>query len=209
MTGPSPWGGPPRVGLTGGIGAGKSEALAALRDAGAAVLSSDEVVHRLYERDDVRDEVVARFGDGILDASGDVDRAVLGPLAFSQDGGIAFLEGVLFPRIAAERAAWMAEEASRAEPAPLLVCEVPLLFEAGVADQFDRVVMVTASEGVRRERVAARGGAHDFDQRAARQWPEDRKVAAADEVFVNDGDLDALRSWARDLVARGGMPDDA
>ncbi len=70
---------------------------------------------------------------------------------------------------------------------------MPLLFEAGLADEFDAVVVVTAAANLRRSRVAARG--QDFLERSGRQWPEDRKVAAADRVFHNDGELDALREW--------------
>lgn len=168
------------------------------------MLSSDEVVHRLYARDDVRAAVAERFGSDVLDAGGEVDRATLGPRAFAQDGGIAFLEGLLHPRVAGERRRWMAERRSRHAGAPVLVCEVPLLFEAGLAGEFDAVLVVTAAEDVRRARVAERGGGQDFDARAARQWPEERKVAAADEVYVNDGDLDALRAWADGVVRRYG-----
>lgn len=165
-------------------------------------MSSDELVHRLYERADVKAEVTGRFGDDVLDATGAVDRARLGPRAFAEPGGIAFLEGVIHPRVAGERQAWM--ERGLVSGAPLLVCEVPLLFEVGAAREFDAVLVVTAPEDVRRARVAARG--QDFDQRAARQWPEERKVAAADEVFVNDGDLDELRAWAAGVVRRYGVP---
>lgn len=166
------------------------------------MLSSDELVHQLYRRPDVTAEVVARFGDDVLDAAGAVDRTRLGPRAFAEPGGIAFLERVLHPRIAGERHAWMQRGA--ASDAPLMVCEVPLLYEVGAADEFDAVVVVTASEDVRRARVEARG--QDFDERAGRQWPEERKVEAADEVFVNDGDLGALRVWAADVVRRYGRP---
>lgn len=173
------------------------------------MLSSDDVVHRLYERDDVRAAVAGRFGDGVMRPDGSVDRAALGPRAFAEDGGIAFLEGLLHPRVAEERRRWVAERRRERPAAPVLVCEVPLLFEVGVAGEFDAVVVVSAPEDVRRARVARRGGGQDFDARAARQWPQERKVAAADEVFVNDGDLAALTAWARDVVRRygaGGAP---
>jgi dephospho-CoA kinase len=82
--------------------------------------------------------------------------------------------------------------------------EVPLLFEAGLADTFDVVVVVTAGEDIRRTRVEARG--QDFDDRSGRQWPEDRKIAAADRSFRNDGDRDALREWVRKVYAEFATP---
>jgi dephospho-CoA kinase len=187
------------LGLTGGIGAGKSTALAALAAHGAAVLSSDDVVHGLYARADVVDAVVQRFGPDVLGPDGAVDRAVLGPRAFAEDGGIAFLEGLLFPRVGEAREAWVAARRAEDPPPPLLVCEVPLLFEAGLAGRFDAVLVVTAPEAVRRARVEARGQA--FAERAGRQWDEARKVAGADRVLVNDGDLAAVDRWAAGVVA--------
>jgi dephospho-CoA kinase len=153
-------------------------------------------VHALYGAPEVRDAVVARFGPGVLDAAGEVDRAALGARAFAQEGGVAFLEGLLHPRIERGRRAWIAEQSARRPPPPLLVCEVPLLFEAGIADRFDAVLVVTAPEEVRRRRTEARG--HDFAERSTRQLPEEVKVARADRAFVNDGGLDELRAWVAD-----------
>lgn len=138
----------------------------------------------------------ARFGDGVLDQAGAVDRRALGPRAFAEEGGLAFLEGLVHGRVARHREQWMAARLAEAPPPPLLVCEVPILFEAGAADQFDAVIVVTASDDVRRARVEARG--QDFDQRAARQMPEAEKVARADRAYVNDGDIEALRAWIAD-----------
>lgn len=168
------------------------------------MLSSDAVVHALYGRDDVVRAVVDRFGADVLDADGRVDRAVLGPRAFAQDGGIAFLEALLHPRIAQERERWVAAQRAAEPPPPLLVCEVPLLFEAGLQDAFDAVVVVTASPEVRRARVERRGQA--FGERAGRQWDEAAKVAAADAAVVNDGDLHHLHAWVADVMARYAAP---
>lgn len=168
------------------------------------MLSSDAVVHGLYARPDVVRAVVERFGTDVLDADGRVDRAVLGPRAFAQEGGIAFLEGLLHPRIGEERERWVAAQRSATPPPPLLVCEVPLLFEAGLRDAFDAVLVVTASPEVRRARVERRG--QSFGERAGRQWDEEAKVAAADEAVVNDGDLAHLHEWVADVVRRYAMP---
>ena len=190
---------PPCLGLTGGIGAGKSLALGVFAACGAATLSADEVVHRLYERPEVVAAVVERFGPPALDDRGGVDRAALGELAFAQAGGAAYLEGLIHPRVGVERTAWQAEQVGRRPPPPLLVCEVPLLFEVGLEDQFDAILVVTASEAVRRERVRARGQA--FVARSARQIDEDEKVALADHAYVNDGPLDDLRAWVAERFA--------
>jgi len=194
------------LGLTGGIGSGKSAALHAFARRGAAVLSADDIVHRLYRDADVIAAVRGRFGDQVIAHDGSVDRAVLGPLAFAQDGGIPFLEHLLHPRIGHAREAWVAEQRALRPPPPLLVCEVPLLFETGLTDQFDAVFVVTASEAVRRRRVAARG--QEFAERSTLQWDEARKVAAAEGSYVNDASPEALDEWAGTIFTRftSGVP---
>ena len=195
---------PACIGLTGGIGSGKSAALQAFHRRGAAVLSADDVVHRLYLDPGVRAAVRERFGPDVMGADGAVDRPALGRVVVADPEGMAFLEGLLHPRIAEARSAWIAEQRAMNPPPPLLVCEVPLLFEVGLADAFDATLVVTASRDVRRRRVEARG--QDFEARAALQWDEGRKVAAANYHYVNDGteaELDAwvdrmFRSWAAD-----------
>lgn len=194
---------PPRcLGLTGGIGSGKSTALRAFARLGAGVLSSDELVHRLYREAATRDAVVGRFGAGVLDADGQIDRQALGDVAFADPEGIAALERLIHPLVGAARERWVAEQAACRPPPPLLVCEVPLLFEAGIADAFDAVLVVTASPDVRRRRVAARG--QDFDERAGRQMDEAAKVAEADHAFVNDGSIAALEAWVGEVFRRYG-----
>jgi dephospho-CoA kinase len=185
--------GPPCLALTGGIGSGKSEALAAFADCGAAVLSSDEVVHDLYRDPEVIEVVVRRFGPSVVGDGGAVDRSALGALAFAAPGGIEFLEGLLHPLVEARRRAWV-EEQGRREPAPpLLVCEIPLLFEGGGEAAFDAVLVVSASDEVRRARVEARG--QRFAERGERQLPEAAKRSRADRWFMNDGTLEALAGW--------------
>jgi dephospho-CoA kinase len=187
----------PCLGLTGGIGAGKSAALDAFRAAGAATLSSDEVVHDLYRRPEVVAGVAGRFGADVIRDDGSVDRSLVGTRAFAGDG-LRFLEQLLHPLIGVARREWIVRERSTERPAALLVCEVPLLFEAGLADVFDAVVVITASEAVRRARVEARG--QSFSARAAQQWSEADKVARADHVYVNDGSLEDLRDFVRSIV---------
>ena len=145
----------------------------------------------------------ARFGTAVIGADGAIDRRALGARAFAELGGIAFLEGVLFPRIHQARDAWIRQR--RADGRwPLLVVEVPLLFEADLAANFDAVLVVTAPEDVRRARVSARG--QDFGERADRQWTEGRKVSAADRAFVNDGDPARLEAWVAQVFAEFATP---
>ncbi len=169
------------------------------------MLSADEVVHALYRDPAIIRRVRERFGPDVLTVGGEVDRRALSGHAFAADDGMAFLEGLLHPRIARARREWIARVAASDPPPPLMVCEVPMLFEAGLADAFDAVVVVTAPEGVRRARVAGRG--QDFDLRSRRQQDEDAKVAAADMAFVNDGSPDALDQWVGSVMARYAVAD--
>lgn len=165
-------------------------------------------MHDLYADPDVARAVAGRFGSAVLAQGGGVDRAALGARAFAEEGGIAFLEELLHPRIEGRRRAWIAEQSRRRPAPPLLVCEVPLLFEARLEGRFDASLLVTAPDDVRRARVRARG--QDFDARSARQMPEEEKVARADGVFVNDAGLDALRAWVADRFSEyAGRPCDA
>jgi dephospho-CoA kinase len=157
------------------------------------------VVHSVYGDPDVVAAVRARFGDEVIDAAGAVDRRALGPRALAQEGGLRFLESLVHPRVGRAREEWIAAEAARVPPPDLLVCEVPVLFEAGLADRFDAVLVVTASDPVRRARVEARG--QDFDALSGRQTPEHEKIARADRSYVNDGDLAGLRGWVADRYA--------
>jgi len=175
----------PFVGLTGGLGAGKSTALAALRRLGAEVLSSDAVVHELYEDDQVREAVVARFGPEVA-PDGVVDRAAVARRAFASAEDRAWLEGLVWPLVGARVAAWL-ERARARSPAPrAAVVEVPLLFEAGLGELYDATIAVLAEEPVRRERAVARGHAL-VDERAARQLSQEEKARRATFVVRNDG----------------------
>ena len=162
------------------------------------------MVRRLYSDPEVTRAVRERFGPGVLDPGGALDRAALAASAFDDPDALRFLEGLLHPRIGSERDAWVTAQRALTPPPPILVCEVPLLFEARLEDRFDAVLVVTAPDDVRRRRVEARG--QDFDARAAHQVDEGRKVAAADMAFVNDGSLDELERWVgavMDRFARG------
>jgi dephospho-CoA kinase len=175
----------PLVGLTGGMGAGKSTALAALERLGAAVLSTDVVVHELYAGEPLRDAVVARWG-GEVAPGGVVDRSAVAARVFADADDRAWLESVLWPMVGTRIAAWLTEVRAR-RPAPrAAVVEVPLLFEAGMEGAYDATIAVIAEEPVRRERAAGRGHAL-ADARAARQLPQDEKARRATFAIRNDG----------------------
>ncbi|MHB8234891.1 MAG: dephospho-CoA kinase [Solirubrobacteraceae bacterium] len=185
----------PFVGLTGGMGSGKSTALAALERLGAAVLSSDAVVHELYADDvELRDAVVARWGERVA-PDGVVDRSAVAERAFAGPEERAWLEGLLWPLVGARVASWLTD--ARAQPAVgataprAAVVEVPLLFEAGLEGLYDATIAVVSDEALRRERASARGHAL-ADERSARQLSQEEKARRATYVVRNDGTVQEL-----------------
>ncbi len=182
------------VGLTGGIGGGKSEALRAFRRHGAVTLSSDESVRMLYGRDEVKRAVAEHFGDQVIGPDGAVDRAAIGRIVFADAAELRWLEGLLLPLLADEFAAWRDRESSAG--ARLLVHEAPTLFEVGVADRYDVIVTVTAPAETREGR---RPGAH---RQMAHQLPEAEKAARSDYVYENTGTLEDLDRFVARLVER-------
>jgi dephospho-CoA kinase len=180
------------VGLTGGLGSGKSEALAACERLGAATLSSDAVVHELLGTAEVRDLLKDRWGDRVLSGT-EVDRGAVASIVFDNPDELAWLEGSLFPRVGARIAAWRAGLEQRIPAPPVAVVEIPLLFEAGVEGMFDVTLAVVADEAVRAERAAARD--HEaVEGRTGRQLTQDEKAARADHVIRNDGSLEDLEA---------------
>ena len=186
----------PFVGLTGGIGAGKSEALEALERLGAATLSTDAVTHELLAGDDVRDLLVERLGPEVA-PGGRVDRSAVAARVFGDDEQTKWLEGLLWPRVG-ERVARFRESV---EDAPAAVVEVPLLFESGMEQVFDKTIVVVADEQIRAERAGARG--HELvEARTARQLSQDEKARRADFVVRNDGDLADLEAKLSEVLER-------
>ena len=190
----------PFIGLTGGLAAGKSEALAALARLGAATLSTDEVVHELHESDDVRALLVERFGEEVA-PGGRVDRSALASRVFERPAEREWLEGVLWPRVGERLVEWRAELEGRDPPPAAAVVEVPLLFESGMERAFDQTIAVVADEALRAERAGARGHAA-IDERAARQLSQDEKAARADFVVRNDGSLAELQDALGEVLRK-------
>jgi dephospho-CoA kinase len=187
---------PVAVAITGGIGAGKSEALAAFARHGAAVISSDEIVHRLLAEDEgVRARLVERFGEGVLDAQQRVDRGAVAQIVFNDPQALEWLEGLLHPLVVQEYMGWRERLAAEDEPPPLTVTEVPLLYEVGGQDRFDAVVVVTAPPDLRAGRSSV-----DADEREPRLLPDSVKMAQADFAYVNDGSLAELDDFVEAVV---------
>lgn len=191
----------PFVGLTGGMGAGKSTALKELEELGARTLSTDAVVHELYADGPVRDAVVERWGDEVA-PGGVIDRAVVAARAFSGgDEDRKWLESLLWPLVGARIAGWL-EHVRALTPAPrAAVVEIPLLFEAGMDRGFDATIAVIAHEDARRERAAGRGHAL-ADERAARQLSQAEKAQRATFVVHNDGTVTEMRRELADILAK-------
>ena len=186
---------PLAVAITGGIGAGKSEALAAFRRHGAATVSSDEIVHELLRRDDVREVVVKQFGNGVIGPDGTLDRGAIGTVVFNEPDQLVWLEQLLHPLVAAEYLGWREQLGRLAVPPQVCVTEVPLLYETGAEDRFDRVVVITAPEDVRRERSAVA-----VDEREQRFLPDDEKAARADYSYLNTGTVEELDEFVRSVM---------
>jgi dephospho-CoA kinase len=185
----------PFVGLTGGIGAGKSEALAALERLGAATISTDAIVHQLYEQPEVRDAVVERWGPEVA-PDGRVDRSAIARVAFATPEDRAWLEQLLWPLVGRRVAEWRTTASGVA-----LVVETPLLFEAGLESNYDATIAIVADEKVRNERAAARGHA-SLDERTARQLSQDEKARRATYAVENSGTLEQLEQELSEVLAK-------
>ena len=192
--------GVPFVGLTGGIGAGKSEALRALAELGAATLSTDAVVHELLASDELRDVVVGRLGQEVA-PDGRLDRSLIAESVFGDDEARTWYEGELWPRVGKRVADWKQEVDALDPPPRAAVVEVPLLFESGMEAAFDATIAVVADEDVRAERAGARGHA-SLAERTKRQLSQEEKAQRADFEVRNDGSLDELRETLSRVLAR-------
>ncbi len=185
------------VAVTGGIGAGKSETLRAFARHGAAVISSDEIVHALLrENEEVKRAVVERLGEEVLGEEGAIDRGKVGKIVFSDPQALAWLEGLLHPLVVKRYLTWREELAGEPDPPAVCVTEVPLLYEVGGETRFDRVVVVTAPTDVRISRRI--GPLQDREQRLI---PDEEKMQRADFVYVNEGTLEDLDRFVSGVVA--------
>jgi dephospho-CoA kinase len=186
---------PVAVAITGGIGAGKSETLKAFARHGAATVSSDEIVHHLLERDEVKQAIVGRMGHGVVGPDGQVDRGALGTVVFNDREALDWLEQLLHPLVSAEYLQWREQLAGLPDAPAVCVTEVPLLYETGGDERFDKVVVVTAPTKLRR----ARSEVATVD-REARLLPDKEKAERADYVFRNVGSIEELDAFVASVM---------
>ena len=186
---------PLAVAITGGIGAGKSEALRAFARHGAATVSSDEIVHHLLQRAEVRDAIVARMGNGVLSPAGEIDRGALATVVFNDRGALGWLEELLHPLVAAEYLEWREQLAALPDAPRVCVTEVPLLYETGGDERFDKVVVITAPTKLRRARSEVA-----TDDRESRLLPDKEKAERADFVFRNIGSIEELDAFVSGVM---------
>lgn len=181
--------GPSLIGLTGGIAAGKSEALRMLTELGAETISTDAVVHELLAGDEVRDQLVERWGAEVA-PDGGVDRGQVGKVVFERPEELKWLESVLHPLVGKRVIEW---RRGLSEDVEVGVVEVPLLFEGSMAQMFDATISISAGDAERERRAAARGTG-ELEARSGRQLSQEEKAALATHAITNDGTLEDLRA---------------
>ncbi|GGP76408.1 dephospho-CoA kinase [Streptosporangium pseudovulgare] len=189
-----------KVGLTGGIGSGKSEVSRRLASLGAVVIDADRIAREVVEPGtEGLARVVEAFGAGILRADGTLDRPKLGSIVFSDPGKLAVLNGIVHPLVGAR----VAELQDRADADAIVVYDVPLLAENGLAPMYDVVVVVDAADDVRIARlVELRGMARqDAEARIAAQASREDRLKVADVVVRNEGSLKELAARAEEVWA--------
>ena len=181
------------VGLTGGIGAGKSVVAKRLAELGAVVIDSDQLAREVVAPGtDGLAEVVAAFGPGVLGEDGTLNRPALAQRVFADQQARERLEAIIHPRVRARTAALVAQ----APPGSVVVNDVPLLVESGIEGMFDLVIVVLASEATRIRRLVEERGMSEDEarRRIAAQATDEQRRAVADIVLDNDGSLDDLRA---------------
>jgi dephospho-CoA kinase len=202
-----------KVGLTGSIASGKSVVGEMLAAAGAHVIQADAIAHELMQPGQpVYKEVLARFGQGILNGDGTVNRARLAEAAFGNPAAgipsrIEELNQIVHPAVVSKQDEWM-EEVGREEPGAVTVVEAALILEAGAADRFDRLIVVTCRPEQRvrrwaqRRKIDEQQAQDEVSRRMAAQLPEQKKIEAADYVIDNSGSLDETRRQVSQVFAR-------
>jgi dephospho-CoA kinase len=194
---------PLKIGLTGGIGAGKSLALKTLQEKGIPILQTDLLSHLLLHDRKIKGRLVKAFGKDILDEDVVIHRKKLAQAAFKSARGQRILNGIMHPAVRQGVARWMKQQA-RQKPVPrVLVVEVPLLFERGFYRFFVGTISVSAGAQLRRKRLKQRGwNLSEIRRREALQWSQERKDQKADWVIYNNGSENDLKCTLFDWAAQ-------
>ncbi len=192
-----------KVGLTGGIASGKSVVSEMFAALGAHVAQADAISHRLMQPGEaVYNEVVRHFGRGILNPDGTVNRPKLAQAAFGDPPRVEELNRIVHPAVVEEQDRWMREIGSR-DPSAIAMVEAALILEAGAANGFDCLVVVTCRPEQRAERWARRtrtdleSARAEVARRMAAQWTDEEKIKAADYVIDNSGSLDETQEQVK------------
>lgn len=191
------------VGILGGIGSGKSAVARELGELGALVFDADRIAHRALARDDVRDAIVTRFGDGVLDDERAIDRAALGAIVFRDREALDDLEAILHPVV--QREIEVGLSAARRDPnRRMAVIDAPLLLEAGLDALCDRLVFVDVDEETRFERIKHNRGwdLAELRRRESFQKNLNEKRRRADTMMDNNSSASTLKTRVRDVWQR-------
>ncbi len=179
------------IGLSGGIGSGKSTVAKILSELGAVVIDADAIAKEVLETGQVGYEnVIHNFGDSVLDPTGNIDRKKLAELVFQDETKLAKLESIVHPAVVSR----VTQIRESLPDSAIVVYDTPLLIEKGLQDQFDTVLIVLADLESRRERLLSRGLLlKDIDARIANQATDEQRKAVADVLIVNDGTMQELK----------------
>ena len=174
-----------KVGLTGNIGSGKTLVCQIFESLGVSVFYADKVARELYNYPEIRAQVKQVFGDDVYDSEGKLIKQNLARLVFHDEEALRKINGIIHPGVVKEYLKWLDKHADE----DYTVHEAAILFESGLGHEFDYIIMVTAPEEVRLQRVMNRDGVDEKDVKARmkNQWPEEKKIQNADFVIVNDG----------------------
>jgi dephospho-CoA kinase len=194
-----------KVGLTGGIASGKSVVSEMFAALGVHVIQADTIAHRIMQPGEaVYREVLRRFGSGILNPDGTVNRSRLAEAAFGTPSRVEELNQIVHPAVVQKQDDWM-EDVGRQDPKAIAMVEAALILEAGAKDRFDRLIVVTCQPEQRVERWGRRvhvdleTARREVNRRMAAQWPDAEKVKAADYVIDNSGSLDQTQRQVRKI----------
>jgi dephospho-CoA kinase len=185
------------IGLTGGIGCGKSAAAACFAKSGFHVVDADRIARQVLDSPDIVPRLQGRWGKACLGEDGRPDRRWIATKVFQDTAELTFLEGLIHPEVARLRLLEVADQSRHH------VVEIPLFFEKNLTDGFDAIVCVGSSEETRRARLLARGlSVDDINRRINSQLPLSEKVKRSEFVLWNDGELDFLQAQVTQLIAR-------
>ncbi|MEE2907378.1 MAG: dephospho-CoA kinase [Planctomycetota bacterium] len=189
----------PIIGLTGGIGSGKSQVANVLRECGCVVADADKLAKQALEAPAIREALQARWGNNIFTTEGPVDRDAIAAIVFHDESERKWLESIIHPIVEQSRSAIFADAV---DGTPALVIDAPLLLEAGLAEGCDVVLFVDAPQNIRLERLQRTRGwdAGELERREAAQIPLDEKRSMAHHVLRNDGEVEDLARSVEDYL---------